>query len=609
MFYTRLKRFLLGERLSHQANEDFKLPNWKAIPALASDALSSSAYATDALLHALLIFSAAALAWSIPIALAIAALLFLITASYRQIINAYPNGGGAYLVTKENLGTYPGLVAGAALLIDYVLTVAVSVAAGVENLASAFPTLLEYKEHIGVAVIAGLTLMKLRGVRDTSVFFTLPLYFFILSIFALVGTGFFRLATGELMPVVPLWPTQDNVIPNIILLRAFASGCAALTGIESISTGAAVFREPAQRNARLTLIWVAVLLAALFLGITALSHLLGVFPDENETLLSALSHLIYGDGAGYFVVQASVSLILFMAANSSYSGFPRLASVLAHDRYLPRQMMSLGDRLVFSNSILGLSLVAIAVLMAFDASVAQILPLYAFGVFLSFTLCQAGMTVLLLKRREKGGLWPAIITGVGAIVTLVVFLDIGFLKFSHGAWAILVMIPVLCFFFVRIHKHYTSVGRELALVSGQAPVRLKKVKHTVVIPVSGIHHGVLEALQYSISISSDVRACYVDLDPDATERIRALWEEWAPEVPFVVLKSPYRSIIEPILRYLDDVEQMSHDDLITVVIPEFITSKWWHQLLHNHTAIFIRAALAMKRRRVVTSVRYHLKGE
>ena len=605
--FLRIKRMFLGEPLTNQMAAHELLPKWKALAVLSSDALSSVAYATEEILIPLAAFSLMAVNWSIPIALGIATLLVILTVSYRQTIDAYPSGGGAYIVAKENLGTYAGLIAGASLLIDYALTVAVSVASGVENIASAFPFLGEHKEIIGALMVILIMVFNLRGVKESATIFAIPTYLFILSILVLIAVGAWRLLTGVSVPVVNAFHPEYPSVPLFLVLRAFASGCAALTGIEAISNGIPLFRAPGQKNAKTTMFWMSFTLGGMFLGITLLAHFYGIVPKEGETAVSLLTHSILGDGMGYYFVQVSTALILFLAANTSYADFPRLSSLLAKDRFLPRQLASVGDRLVFSNGILGLSLAAILLIILFRGDTHHLIPLYAVGVFLSFTLSQAGMVLHHLREREKNWGLSLFFNLVGAITTFVVLIVIGSTKFLMGAWMVVLFIPILVLLFTRIHAHYLTVGRELSLIGKIPPVRLEPIKHTVIVPISGIHRGVLDALRYSLSISDDVRACYVEIDSLTTQKMQVEWQKWAHEVPFVVLKSPYRSVITPLLEYLDDIEQITHGDMITVVIPEFVPSKWWHQILHNQTALLIRTALMFRPGKVVTSVRYHLR--
>ena len=602
----QLKRLLIGQPLATHRVSHERIPKWKALSTLSSDALSSVAYATDEILLVLAGVTGA-LAWSIPIAIAIVTLLVLITASYRQTIDAYPNGGGAYTVAKENLGVSAGLIAAAALLIDYILTVSVSVAAGVENIAAAFPFLSFHKESIGAVVIILIMIANLRGIRESSTIFAFPTYFFVFSILILLAAGFWKVMSGSVVPVVSLAQTAFPAVPLILVLRAFASGCSALTGVEAISNGVTIFEHPTQRNAKITLLWMSVILGVLFLGITFLAHSLGISMRENETVISLVGKAVFGPSVAYYLVQIATALILFLAANTSYADFPRLSSLLAKDRYLPRQLASMGDRLVFSNGIIGLSVAAILLIFIFKGETSHLIPLYAVGVFLSFTLSQAGMVVHHIRIKEPRWMRSLFFNALGAVATLVVLVDIASTKFIHGAWMVVVAIPVLVFIFSRIHRHYLSVGRQLAMMDLTKKIEFRKIKHTCIIPVSGIHRGVYEALQYALTIAEDVRACYVDIDSDTTQRITQQWLTWAPSVPFVVLKSPYRSVIAPLLQYIDDVERIACDDLITVVVPEFVTTRWWHRILHNQTAMFVRAALATRKGKVVTSVRYHLK--
>lgn len=610
MTFTRFKRWLLGEPLlMNQAEAQAKLPKWKALALLSSDALSSVAYATEEMLIPLAMVSMAATVWTMPIALGIATLLAIVVISYRQTLQAYPGGGGAYVVARENIGANAGLFAGSSLLIEYVLTVAVSTAAGTAALTSAFPILHDHRVAIGTVMIALLTVLNLRGDLKSRAIFAMPTYFFILAFTALIGVGAWRLMTG-VDPMVS--PIVHEIYPEIslfLIARAFSSGCAALTGIEAISTAATQFESPVSKNAKTTMRWMAFLLAVFFLGITALMHSYGIVPGSEITAVASLARAIFGESSvGFFVVQLATMLILFLAANTAYNGFPILCSEMANDRYLPRQFASLGDKLVFSNGILGLSLVAGILVALFDGNTHALVPLYAVGVFVSFTLSQSGMVLHHLRGKKPGYHRAVAINLLGATTTLLVLIVISTTKFLQGAWMVIALIPVLMLLLKKIRRHYLAVGKELSLIDQVAPKRLEKMKHTVIIPISGLHRGVLEALRYGISISDDVRACYVELDPVVTERVRTEWVRWANEIPFVVLKSPYRSVISPLIEYINDVERICRNDLITIIIPEFVTNRWWHRLLHNQTALMIRTALLFKRGKVVTSVRYHLSS-
>lgn len=610
IMFARLKRILIGQPLTNQHLMHEKLPKWKALAVLSSDAMSSVAYATEEVLIPLSVFSVAAMAWSMPVALGISILIAIVTISYRQTISAYPSGGGAYIVARENLGVYAGLVAAAALLIDYILTVAVSIAAGVAAVTSALPALAEHKPILAIIFVAIITITNLRGLQESATIFAYPTYLFIFSLYGLLIYGGWRLISGDAVMAAPIVHEAYPAIPLFLGLRAFSSGCAALTGIEAISNGVTAFKEPVDRNAKTTMAWMAFILGTLFLGITLLAHAYGIKPDEAgaETVISQITRAIAGEGKFYYLVQGCTALILVLAANTAFTGFPMLASLLAKDRYLPRQLASLGDKLVFSNGIIGLAVAALFLILFFRVDTHALVPLYAVGVFLSFTLSQLGMVFHHLKEKEPGWFRSILFNGVGALTTFVVLCVIGVTKFMHGAWLVFLIMPLMVFGFTRVLKHYLAVGEELSLIGAQAPRSLEKLKHTVIIPISGVHRGVIDALRYAISISDDVRACYVELEPAATERMQAEWSRWAHEIPLVVLKSPYRSVITPVVDYINDVDQVTHNEMITVIIPEFVTAKWYHRLLHNQTAFLIRAALSFRRGKVVTSIRYHLKA-
>lgn len=610
-----IKRVFLGQPLSNQRLNEEKLPKWKALAVLSSDALSSVAYATEEILLAFMAFSVAALTWSLPVALAILALMIIVTLSYQQTIRAYPNGGGAYVVARENLGLTPGLIAAAALLIGYVLTVAVSVAAGVNALISAVPDLEHYRVVIGALLILALTLANLRGSRESATIFAFPTYLFILSMVVLIAVGAWKAWSGQLPQAYPVFEPLDHAVPLFLILRAFSSGCAALTGIEAISNSVPSFRSPASKNANITLTWMVIISCVLFFGVTALAHVYGVMPIvKGEAVVSQLARQVFDGGWFYYVIQIATAAILVLAANTCYTGFPWLAAVMAKDRYLPRQFAMLGDKLVFSNAIIGLGIGAAALIVLFGGDTHSLIPLYALGVFIGFTLSQAGMLKHHLINRKNGckrdfrWFQAFSLNALGMMATAVVSVVVAVTKFSEGAWIVVLVIPLLILVFSRVNKHYMDVGKELSLEGLTPPEKLEPFKHTVVVPISGIHRGVIEALRYAISISHDVRAVYVEIDSRQTERMREQWQEWAPEVPITVLKSPYRSVIRPILEYLDDMKQATHSDMVTVIIPEFVTAKWWHQALHNQTAFVIRAALLFRRNKVVTSVRYHLRS-
>jgi len=611
----RLKGFLIGSPLETESLGEQRLSKKAALAVLASDNLSSTAYATEEILLALTAGLAAGLAvplyYSVPIGLAIGVLTLIVAISYGQTLHAYPTGGGAYTVAKENLGITSALLAGCALLIDYVLTVAVSVAAGIAALTSAFPSLFEYRVGLCLLAIAGVLLANLRGVRESAVVFAGPVYLFVFSAYLLVIGGFIRYAaTGAAPPgtteVAAAGAVWDLALVFLVL-RAFASGCAALTGIEAVATGVKVFREPAARNATTVLYILAAMLGTLFLGITVLTYLYGIVPDlqGRETVVSQLARTIFGVGPVYYLVQGSTMAILILAANTSYTGFPRLASVMAQDRFLPRQLANMGDRLVYSNGILLLSLFAVALIILFDAQVHSLIPLYMVGVFTAFTLSQAGMVVHWRKERTGGRpAWQIGVNAFGAFTTAVVLVVVAVVKFSQGAWLILVSIPLLVIACRAVRQHYYMTVRELSLADYEKP---KEIRHTAIIPVAGMNKMVLAAVEYARSISRDVIAVTVNLDNEDREKLLEEWQARVPDVPLVILESPYRAIHRPLLRFIDEVESWRGDDVVTVVIPEFVTKSWWHHFLHNQTTLFLKAALLFKPRIIVTSVPYHMQ--
>lgn len=608
MIFSKLRRLLIGNPLNslHHAHE--LIPKWKALALLSADALSSIAYATEEIIIPLTLLGVAgATVWSLPIALGILALMLIIGISYRQTIAAYPDGGGAYIVAKENLGTNAGLVAGAALLIDYTLTVAVSVSAGVENLVSAFPFMESVQVFTCVWIILLLMLLSLRGIKDSATIFAYPTYLFIGSIFVLILVGLFR--GPEDVTVQPHTVFLNNLpeIGLLMILKAFASGCTALTGIEAISNGIPLFRYPQSKNANKTLITMVLILGFMFAGITYLVNSYGIEYQQGVTLLSSLNKAIFGQGFIFYFIQVSVFLILFMAASTAYADFPRLTSLLAKDRYAPRQLASIGDRLVFSNGIIGLSIGAILLVIFFHGRTHSLIPLYAVGVFLSFTLSQSGMVIHHLKLREPKWIPSMLINGFGAVVTGAVLIIIASFKFTHGAWLIFIAIPLIVYAFQRIHVHYIMFAREISQSHYDVETCEKVTDHVVIIPISGLHKGVMNAIRYGKGIGQDLRICFVKTDEESYERIRKSWAEKFPDMKLHVLESPFRSISEPILDFIREASREHPTEFITVIFPEFVTAKWHHQLLHNQTAWLIKLALIYKKNVVVTSVKYHLE--
>ncbi len=603
-----LKRVLVGSPIPTTLAKHERLSRITGLAVFASDALSSVAYATEEILLILVLAGTAALHLSVPIGFGIAALIAIVVSSYRQTILAYPKGGGAYIVTRENLGRYPSLVAGAALLIDYVLTVAVSIAAGIAAITSAMPALYPYRVWLCVLGVVLVTIGNLRGVRESGNLFATPTYLFIAAYLVMIGWGALGWLTGR-MPA----PTLDSAgavegtqaLTLFLALRAFASGCAALTGIEAVSDGVPAFRRPEAANARAVLVWLGVILISLFVGITFLAHVFAIVPIEGETVASQLARRVFGRTVLYYFVQAVTTLILVLAANTSFADFPRLAFFLARDRFLPRQFGNRGDRLAYSNGIIILAVLSAILLVVFRGDAHALIPLYAVGVFVSFTLSQSSMVRYWFRVRRPR--WPARATlnAVGAAATGLVMLIIATTKFTHGAWIVTLLIPCLVFLFLAIHRHYEAVARQLSVESVEP--RHPPAGHTVLVLVGDVHRGMLPALEYAQALSPSARAIYVELDPDFTRRMEDRWGKWGSGMPLVVLRSPYRSVVGAVLEYLDHLQQQMPHQLITIILPEFVPARWWQHLLHNQTALLIKGALLFRKGVIVTNVPYHLE--
>lgn len=672
---TAVKRLLVGRALRTEQAIHERLTKKTALAVFSSDALSSTAYATEEILLVLAVAAAAtngsSFNYVVPVSIGIAILLGIVATSYRQTIHAYPSGGGAYIVAKENLGTTPGLIAAASLLVDYVLTVSVSIAAGVAAITSAaqgtrYAWLIDHKVLLCLIFIAFIATANLRGVRESGALFAAPTYVFLVSFLFMVGFGFFHYFTyGGAAPV----PGPEELktaegyslqpLTLFLLLGAFSNGCAALTGIEAISNGVQAFKKPEAHNAATTLVWMAVLLATMFLGTSVMAYLYHVHPKESETVISQFARIMFTGSLGwfYYVVQAATAAILVLAANTAFADFPRLSSLLARDRFLPRQFANRGDRLVFSNGIIILALFSGALVIAFGGDTSRLIPLYAVGVFLSFTLSQSGMVVHWLRERTKlrakkndreeppkqssvpaGSSQSAVqplpdiglqdeihrsyfvtddvtapanwkksivINALGAIATFVVLCVFIATKFIHGAWIVVVVVPLLVLLFRAIHNHYLSVAKQLS-TEGLGP--LQPIRHTVIVPISGIHRGVVGALQYARSIAPDrVQAVYVDFEEEATASLKDKWEHWGAGVQLVVLPSPYRELTRPLVRHINRLARENTNDIITVVLPEFIPAKWWQHVLHNQSSLLLKGSLLFKRGVIVISVPYHLE--
>ena len=606
-FLGQVKRLIVGAPIpSHLAHHE-RFSRVTGLAVLSSDPLSSVAYATEEILRVLMASGLAAMSLVTPIGAVIATMLAIVVFSYQQTIHAYPSGGGAYIVAKENLGRTPSLVAAASLLIDYVLTVSVSIAAGVAAITSALPGWRLDPVTLALAFVLMLMLGNLRGIRESGRMFSVPTYFFIVGVLAMLGVGAVRYFTGTLSPVPPSeppLPPGTSMLPLFVLLTAFSNGCTALTGVEAVSNGVPAFKPPESRNAARTLVAMAVMSITMFVGITLLAHAYGIVPNDDETVVSQIARATFGGrGVAYYLVQAGTMAILVLAANTAYADFPRLSSILARDRFLPRQFMNQGDRLAFSNGIVILSVLASALLVAFGGDTHALIPLYMIGVFVSFTLSQAGMVMHWRTRRAPLWRGSAAINAAGALVTGVVLVIVAVTKAVEGAWIIIVMIPVLVGVFAITRRHYDHVAAELTLRNWEPG---EPGRHVVLVPIGGIQKAVVKALQYARGLSPDVRAVYVELDPTATAALRDQWQTWGQGVELAVLESPFRSLLEPLLAYIERLRRDDPSSYITVILPEFVPHRLWQHLLHNQHALLIKGALLFTPNVVVTSVPFHL---
>ena len=614
----RVKHVLFGRPLPSERLEHERLNKKTALAVLSSDAISSVAYATDQILIVLAVLgTAAAVDYAVPISAVIVGLLILVGLSYRQTIFAYPNGGGSYTVAKENLGTGSGLLAAAALLTDYIMTVAVSVAGGIAAITSAYHSLIPHTVFLCLISIALLAIVNLRGVRESGAAFSVPTYVFVLMMVALIGYGGYLAlfgggavtATGTIKvdPVSlrshGLASTPTALALGFLLIRGFAEGCAAMTGTEAISNGVMAFKQPAQRNAAATLGWMVAILAAFFLGTSVLARHYGVMPTTTDTVLSQLASQIFGRGALYYVFQYSTFAILVLAANTAFADFPRLSGILANDGYMPRQLAARGDRLAFSNGIIALGLIAAVIVWLFRGQTNALIPLYAVGVFICFTLSQAGMVVHWLRSREPGWRWKAVLNGVGALATGIVSVLQVATKFIEGAWIVVLIIPLIIILLRKIHRHYEQFASEIEF-KGQSPIT--PLHHSVVVPVNGITKATAGALVYASAISDEVVAVYIEVDDRVTRKMKADWEDWDIGIPLVVVPSPYRSVLRPLVEYVENLRMVMPGELVTVVVPEVVPKKWWEHLLHNKTAFYIRTAFLFKPNVVVTTVPFLL---
>jgi amino acid transporter len=607
-----LKRLLIGSPMETKRLKHEKLPKWKALAVFSSDALSSVAYATEEILLVLMILGTSVFFYSLPIALAIVGLLVIVTLSYRQIIYAFPSGGGAYVVARDHINTTTSLVAGAALMIDYVLTVAVSISSAVAALTSAFPALLTWKVEIAVALVLLLMILNLRGITESATVFAYPTYLFIISVLVLIIAGGWKLYNEG-------WhgfnyanhATPEHFFASgygvFILLRAFSSGCSAMTGVEAISNGVPSFRPNSSKNAAITMGWMSLLLGFMFLGITILSAGFGVTPAEHKTVISQIGSHVFGNSILFYIFQMITMLILVLAANTSFAGFPQLVSIIATDRYLPRSLAARGDRLVFSNGIILLSILAIILIIVFHGKTHSLIPLYAVGVFLSFTIGQYGMIKKIWKEKSKSNMATLSIIITGTIATGLVTIITVIAKFTHGAWLVIVAIPLIVVLFNKIHAHYETLAQQLKLDKSDRTETKEIVTPKVIIPISGISKVVDQSVQYAKSISDDITAITIVFAEEEEQKIRDKWYKLYPDIELKIIYSPYRTILSPLLDYINKVEKETKGATITILMPQFIVKKWWHTLLHNQTAIFLRFFLILKKDIVIATLPYHLK--
>lgn len=603
-----LKRWLVGDPLKTAQARHERLSKTIALAIFSSNAISSVAYGTEEILLVLVLAGTAAVAWSIPVSLAILFLVLVLTISYRQIIYEYPEGGGAYLVARTNLGDWPALVAAAALMIDYVLTVAVSVAAGVAAVTSAIPSLFIHREALGLVAILFTVIMNLRGVRESGKFFAIPTYFAIGALVLLVVAGTLKsfFPSSLILPTNPIMPDKATESLTVFLvLRSFAAGCSTVTGMEVISNGVKAFRHPESKNAATTMIWMSAILASLFMGISWMAYHYGIVPKADETITSQLARLTFGTGVVYYAIQIATMMLLVLAANSAFAGFPHLASILARDGFMPHQMATFGDRLVFSNGIIILGIFACLLLVIFEGDTHALIPLYAIGVFVSFTLSQAGMVKRWLVKKGTHWRKKLIVNGVGAFTTGIATIIIASTKFMQGAWIVFLLVMILILMFQGIRSHYKAVAEQIALDRRGSRPPLPR-RNVVIIPISGLNRAVVRAVDFARSRPGEIRAVFVDIDPEESAKVKIQWAQWGGGVNLIALPSPYRSVLGSLLGYIEEVLEKDHDTWVTVVIPEILPARWWQNILHNQRALMLKAALLFKERVILTDVPFHL---
>lgn len=615
-FTGRIKRVLIGRPISSEHAMHERLTKVKALAVLSSDALSSVAYATEEIVRVLVLTGLATVsALTLPVGLAVMVLLAIVAASYRQTIAAYPRGGGSYIVAKDNLGTLPGLVAAASILIDYTMTVAVSISAGVAALYSLFPELRPYTVEVCIVLVVLVTIANLRGVREAGNIFAVPTYLFVIGILAMIVWGFVRMYLG--VGGVPVYAAPPNAIEPgtqalgiLLLLRAFTQGCTALTGVEAIADGVPAFKPPEASNARITLVAMAVIAITMFGGITFLSAALGIRPSDGETVLSQLARTIVGDGAGWYFINIVTALILILAANTAFSDFPRLSYFLARDKFMPHQYSFRGDRLAFSWGIVTLAILACVLIIAFHGDTTALIPLYTVGVFNSFTLSQFGMVLRWWRTKTPGWQRGFALNGLGALATFIVLIISAVTKFASGAWIVIALIPILIAMFLAINRHYKRVASEVESAAPTSFPGSGTFKHTFIVPVSSLNAIALSALSYARSLSPNVTAVHISEGEDEgeAERFREVWHNTVKDtsISLVIIESPYRSLIGPLLHFIDTLDQQYSDDTITIVLPEVLPSRFWEYLLHNQSALRLKAALLFRPNTVVADMPYVL---
>jgi amino acid transporter len=597
------RRALFGRLLASEEEIEERLPKWKALATFSSDNLSSVAYATELIMFTLIAAGTGAFWLVMPISGLIVTIFVIIVISYRQTIRAYPSGGGSYIVARENLGRIPALVAAAALLTDYVLTVSVSVAAGIAAIISAFPSVTEYRVELGVIAILGVMLINLRGIRESGTIFALPTYVFLAATIGLISLGILRTLLGDAPHVTGVVTIQATAEPlgALLLMRAFADGCSAITGVEAVSNGVPAFKPPEWRNARTTLTVMGVLVATMFLGLSYLAGVVGALPSHEETVISQIGRSVYGQGPIYYLFQLATTGILILAANTSFADFPRLASILARDGYMPSRFAFRGERLAFSAGIVVLAIVAIVVLAAFGGLVDALIPLYAIGVFTSITLSQAGMVRHWLRERETDWRRSALINGFGAIATGIVTVIFAVAKFALGAWLIVLIIPTLVAAMVFVHRQYERRRLEVR-VRPEITIGPPHRRQRVIVPVPEVTRDVVQALKFARTMSDDVTAVHVTDDLDLGEDLRQRFERQIPGVPFVIVESPYRQLVQPLIRYLEFSAGRADDDIVVLLLPQYVPRHWWEKFLYNENARRIRDALLGRKNILVAEV-------